>query len=331
MKNLKLAKKAIVEAKVIVVACHINPDGDTIGSLLSLALGLEQKGKKVFMLSQDGVPQKFTTLPGAERIVKRLPKATFGYPKIDLAISVDCSTKELLGKVYDIFEQAQTILEIDHHEFRRPYGDISLVDEKAAAVGEIIYELLKSLRVNINQEIAQNILTSIVVETNSFRLPNVRPKTFDLCSKLMRVGVDFYHLSELVYWSKSREAEILIGLCISRCQFLHHNKIVWSIIHESDFAKMKGKDEDVDSVASEMLAIKDVELSVFFREKNKDALRVSLRSKGAINVAQIAEEFGGGGHYDVAGCVLQNRDEEIQKLLKVVDEKLSQVEEKKTS
>ena len=140
----------------------------------------------------------------------------------------------------------------------------------------------------------------------------------------MRKGVDFYHLSELVYWSKSKEAEILIGLCISRCQFLEKGKIVWSVIRREDFLRVKGKDEDVDSVASDMLAIKGVEVSVFFREKTKKRLRVSLRSKGSVNVAQIAEKFSGGGHYDVAGCVLTNTEGEIQTFLQIIQKVLSE-------
>lgn len=322
MKNLQKVKRMIGQAKAIVVGCHINPDGDTIGSMLSLALGLEKIGKKVFMLSQDGVPHKFANLPGANRIRHSLVKKDLIRHKPDLAISVDCSTKELLGRSYKVFQEAATIIEIDHHEFRRPFGDIALIDDKAAAVGEIIYELLRNLKIPISKDIAQNILTSIIVETNSFRLPNVRAKTFDLCSQLMKSGVDFYHLSEVVYWSKTRESELLIGLCISRCQFLQKGKIVWSIIWDSDFSKMQGKDEDVDSVASEMLAIKGVEVSVFFREKKHHRLRVSLRSKGVVNVAQVAEAFGGGGHYDVAGCVLDNTDKERQRLLNAVKEKV---------
>ncbi len=318
MNNLNQAQKVILNSKVIVIACHTNPDGDTIGSLLSLALGLEKVGKKVFMLSQDGLPKNFVTLPGSDRIIRKLETSHKYYDKIDLAISVDCSTRELLGKSYEVFKVAKTILEIDHHAFRRPFGDICLLDEKAAAVGEIIYELLKSLKIRIDKDIAQNILTSIIVETNSFRLPNVRPRTFELCSKLMKKGVDFYHLSELVYWSKSKKSELLIGLCISRCQFLYKDKIVWSVIRKSDFSKIQGKDQDVDSVASEMLAIKGVEVSIFFREKTKRKLRVSLRSKGSVNVAQIAEIFGGGGHYDVAGCILENSDEEMKRMLGVI-------------
>lgn len=328
MQNIIHAKRAIEEAQTIVIACHINPDGDTIGSLLSLGLGLQKMGKKVFLLSQDGVPKKYVTLPGADLIHKSWKKEYGSLQKLDLAISVDCSTRELLGKSYDVFRFAKKIIEIDHHEFRRPFGDIALIDENAAAVGEIIYDLLHCMKIPIGTAIAQNILTSIVVETNSFRLPNVRPKTFDICSSLMKVGVDFYHLSELVYWSKSKEAEILIGLCISRCEFLCKGKIVWSIIRTSDFSKVKGKDEDVDSVASDMLAIKGVAVSVFFREKTQSVYRVSLRSKGAVNVARIAEKFGGGGHFDVAGCILKNHDEEIKKMLDAISQVVMEHESK---
>jgi len=315
MKNLQRAKKQILKSRNIIVACHINPDGDTIGSLLSLGLGLESLGKKVFMLSQDGIPQRYHSLPSAHRIKRTLDPQLRKPGMIDLAISVDCSTKELLGFVYSYFHESKFVLDIDHHEFRRPFGDFSLIDEKAAAVGEIVHVLLNALQIPITPDIAQNILTSIIVETNSFRLPTVRPTTFDLCSKLIKRGIDFYQLAEMVYWTQTKEATVLMGLCLSRCQFSNQGKIAWSIVREVDFYKHKAKDEHVDSVASDMLAIKGVEIAVFFREKSKKILRVSLRSKGHINIAQVAEVFQGGGHFDVAGCVLPNTKKSIKALL----------------
>lgn len=105
---------------------------------------------------------------------------------VDLAIAVDRSNKEVLGKAYNIFKGSKDILEIDHHEFKRPFDNLFLIDYKAAAVGELVYLLLEELKVNIDKDIAENFLTSIIVETNSFRLPNVRPLTFKICAELIK-------------------------------------------------------------------------------------------------------------------------------------------------
>ena len=308
LENLVKAKKAILQAKTIVISCHINPDGDAIGSLLSLGLGLEALGKKVYMISEDGVPKKYRRLPSAKRIKKTTDK------RCDLAISVDCSAKDVLGKNFEkIFKRAKKILEIDHHDFRRPFGDISLIDNGAAAVGEITFTLLGKLNVTITEKIAENILTSIIVETDSFRLPKVRPFTFKACEYLVNKGVNYYKLADMIFWSRSKETAILSGLALSRCKFFKNGKIVWSMIKRKDFEKIKGKEEDVDAVADEMRSIHDVKVTILLRE-NDNALRVSLRSKGKINVAKLAEHYGGGGHFDVAGCYIPNNKKAINDL-----------------
>ncbi|MDD5423185.1 MAG: DHHA1 domain-containing protein, partial [Candidatus Omnitrophica bacterium] len=231
-----------------------------------------------------------------------------------LAISVDCSNKEILGRAYGVFEKALSVLEIDHHDARRPFGDLQLIDSSAAAVGEIIYTLLKKLGVAVDEEIAQNILTSIIVETNSFRLPNVKPYTFRLCGALAEIVTDFQKLVDIVYWSKTREGIILSGICMSRCKFVNGGSVAWSIIRRKDYDKVKGKDDDVDEVADLIRSIEKVRIAVLFREQDKKRLRVSLRSKGA-NVAAIAEMYNGGGHFDIAGCTIPNDRKTIRKLL----------------
>lgn len=292
------------------MAGHINPDGDSIGSLLSLGLGIERMGKKVYMLSPDGVPRRYRALPSAGRIIAHTKKGA------DLAIAVDCSNRELLGRAWRDFERSKTILEIDHHDFRRSFGDLSFIDSKAAAVGELIYLLLQRWGVRITDEIAQNLLTSIIVETNSFRLPNVRPFTFKVCADLLTRKVDFYKLVDIVFWSVTRESAVLGGICMSRCRFLKGGRLAWSIIRKKDFDVTRGSDEDVDAVADQIRAIKDVKVAILFREKRSKLLRVSLRSKDKINVARLAEYCGGGGHFDVAGCTIPNKKSAMDNLLK---------------
>ncbi|MDO8525172.1 MAG: DHHA1 domain-containing protein, partial [Candidatus Omnitrophota bacterium] len=285
------------------------PDGDSIGSLLSLGMGLEKLGKRVYMISCDGVPQRYRKLPGASRIIRKLDR------QVDLAISVDCSNKEILGATYRLFTRASEILEIDHHDFRRPFGDVSYVDSKAAAVGEMIYMLLKSLRVTITKEIAYNLMTSIIVETSSFRLPNVRTLTFKVCADLIRAGVNFYKLVDMIFWSRTRQSAILSGICLARSKFIKDGRIAWSLIRKRDFVRVKGRHEDVDAVPDEMRTIKKVDIAILFRENGSNILRVSLRSRENINVASIAERYGGGGHFDIAGCAIPDKRRSIEEFL----------------
>lgn len=309
MDGLARAKNSILAANTIAVSGHINPDGDSIGSLLSLGLGLESLGKRVYMISQDGVPQRYRKLPGTSRIVKKIDV------NVDLAISVDCSNKEILGKTYETFRRARKILEIDHHSFRRSFGDILYIDKQAASVGEMIYVLLQKLGVHITDSIAQNLMTSIVVETSAFRLPNVRAFTLKVCADLINMGTNFYKLVDTIFWSRRRQSAVLAGICLARSKFLKRGRIAWSIIRRKDFNKVGGKDEDVDAIPDEMRAINNVNIAVLFRENGRNTLRVSLRSKDRINVASIAEHYGGGGHFDVAGCTIPNNRKSIKDLL----------------
>lgn len=309
MPDFKQAKEKILGADRIAIAGHINPDGDSIGSLLSLGLGIEKLGKRVYMISADGVPKKYRFLPGASRILSEIKEP------VDLAVAVDCSNKELLGEAYGVFRSASDILEIDHHEFRRPFGNTFLIDKKAAAVGELVYLLLKELNIPLEMKIAQSILTSIIIETDSFRLPSVRALTFEICRNLMEAGAGFYKLIDRFFWSETRESVILSGICLSRCKFLKNERLVWSIIRKKDFLSVKGSDEDVDAVADQMRSIEGVEIAVLFREKSKESLRVSLRSKGKINIGSIAEYYKGGGHFDVAGCLIANNPAAVKELL----------------
>lgn len=309
MKKLEEIKQCILKAEDIAISTHINPDGDSVGSLLALGLGLEKLGKRVYTLSSDGVPKKYRFLPGANRIIKKINK------DVDLAIAVDCCMEKTLGDSLNVFRKAKSVLEIDHHEFRRPFGDIAFVDTKAAAVGELIYILLKELKVDITPEIAQNILTSLIVETNSFRFPKTRSFTFKLCAYLLSCGVDFYNLIHTVYWSRTKEEILLSKITLERCRFIREGKIIWSLIKKKDFKDIKVEEEDADAIADEMRAIKGVEIAILFRERNRKLLRVSLRSKGDVNVGYLAEHFGGGGHFDIAGCFIKNTPKSIKEFL----------------
>lgn len=128
-------------------------------------------------------------------------------------------------------------------------------------------------------------------------------------------GVNFYKLVDMVFWSRSKESAILSGICLSRCKFTDNSRITWSVVTKKDFDLVKGKTEDVDAVADEMRSIQGVEIAALFRQESKNSLRVSLRSKDRINIASIAEYYGGGGHFDVAGCSIPNNRKSIRELL----------------
>ncbi|MFP4416900.1 MAG: DHH family phosphoesterase [Chitinivibrionales bacterium] len=300
-KTIEAIRLTVLKAQTIGISGHINPDGDSIGSLLSLGFGLEKLGKKVYMLSSEPVPQKYRMLPGSHRITSAIPD------RLDVAIAVDCGGYDMLGSMRAAFQKAGTTIEIDHHPSRTPFADLTWVDTKAAAVGEIIFRFLRQLNIGLDENIAQNILTSIIVETNSFRIPHIRPQTFEICSQLMKAGADFYRLAEQILWIKKREATQLAGICMARAKTMCDGKLMWSMVSHKDLRVTGAQDSDIDPVVDKMQAIEGVEVAILFRQKNKNFLRVSFRSREGINVAHLAEKFGGGGHFTVAGCLVPNK------------------------
>lgn len=315
-RNIELARHIILNADTFAICGHINPDGDSIGSMLSLGIGLENIGKQVYMLCNDDLPRNYQSLPGASKLIKTLHR------QVDVAISVDCGSKEMTGKNVEVFERARWVIEIDHHRSRTPFGDVLLVDADAACAGELVYELLLELDVPITSDIAQNILTSLLVETNSFRLPGIRPQTFELCSELLKSGVDFYKLAESVYWVTSKESALLTGISLSRCCFSSSGEIAWSVLSRADFKKAGASDSDADSVSEKIRSIQGVKIAILFREKNSREWRVSLRSKDGINLTLLAEQFGGGGHLSAAGCTIPKKQKILCLLLKSAEELL---------
>ena len=307
--DLKRAAECIRKAKTILIAGHINPDGDTIGSLLALGQGLSRINKDVVMVSQDGVPDRYRNLPEAHRVLTEYHQGR------DLAIAVDCGAVELLGTTQEAFGLSRQVLQIDHHEVGNQFGDLLLIDSTLPAVGEGIYHLLKTLGVEIDGNIAKCLLTSIVVETNSFRLPNVTDGTFQICAELLTKGINFSEFVQEIFWKKDATACRLFGLSLSRVVLDCGGKLAWSVIRQDDFRDMEGKESDVDDVTDAIRTIEGVWVSVFFRELKNGQYRVSMRSKGPVNVAHIAEKFGGGGHWDAAGCKLSSGDRALETLL----------------
>ena len=310
--SFRKIRRGLLKAHTIAISGHANPDGDSIGSTLALGLALEGMGKKVYMLCQDEIPPAYRSLPGADRIIKSTGK------RVDLAIAVDCSIIDLLDKNVPVFRKAKSVFEIDHHEYRKSFGDLRLIDHEAAAVGELVYLLLRKFKIEITREIAENLLTSIIVETNLFRLANVRLYTFKVCAQLLETGLNFSQLVENVYGPKTRRMMMLSAICLLRTGFLKNGRIAWSIIKKSDLRKVRGKGYDADAIAGEICSMQGVEIAVLFREKTKTRLRVSLRSKGGIDIGRVAADYKGGGHSDIAGCYIPNRQTAIRDFLSSV-------------
>lgn len=308
-KKIRLTADLIRQSQKIILACHMNPDGDAIGSMLALGLGLRKLKKSVLMLCPDKIPERYKSLPRAGGIKQDC------HETVDLAISVDCGSLIQLAKLERVFERSKRIVEIDHHIYRTRFGDIELVNQNVSSVGEIVLLVLQALNIKPDKQISECLLISALIETSSFSRPEINRATFEFCSKLMSTGVDFQAISKRYYWQKRLACIHLSGLAFSRIKIRAQDQLAWSIVYKEDFEHFKGGPEDLDSVADEMMLIENVKVVLFFRETNDNMLRVSLRSQEGIDVGYLAAIYGGGGHRNLAGCRIHNNPKTMERLI----------------
>ena len=291
---------AIGQSRSIVLACHVNPDGDALGSLLGLALALIPLGKNLVCLSQDGVPDILRFLPGAGMVVQTTDVSAF-----DLALVVDSGELARVGEtVKPLIARAKRIVDIDHHVTAGAFGDIRVLDASAASTAEIVYALLQTLGTPITADIATCLFTGIITDTGSFRFQNVTPNTLRVAAKLLEAGAPPAHISEHVFDNRTFAATRLLGAALAALSQTPDGQIVWTQITAQDFRTIGATDQDTEGVVNYVRGVRGAEVGILFREMEAGPIRVSLRARESVNVAEIAARFGGGGHRMASGCTL---------------------------
>jgi phosphoesterase RecJ-like protein len=302
-------------AKRILISSHENPDGDAIGSMLGLGLGLEQLGKDVVYYNKDGVPEMLAFLPGSGSIGKSLQDIEGNF---DIAFALDCTGTNRAGEEFETFlksGRSRHVVIVDHHQTNNSSADFHLLDPSSSSTGMIIYSLLKSLSVEIDNSIAENIYTTIVGDTGSFRYSNTNPDTFRVAAELVEHGADPAEVSEALFESEPLRKLRLIGLVLNTLEVTDNKTIASVYIDKSMFAESGACREDTEGLVNIPRSLKGVEVALLLREegdKEGSFWKVSLRSKGDVDVAEIAEAFGGGGHKRAAGCSVTGSLNEVK-------------------
>ncbi len=292
-------------SKRVLISSHENPDGDAIGSTLALGLALEQMGKEVVLYNKDGVPELLRFLPRSEKIRVSLKEVEGTF---DLAFAVDCTGTNRAGEEFEDFlktGRGGKVVIMDHHQTNNSSADFRLLDPRSSSTGIIIYSVLKRLPVEINADIAENIYTTIIGDTGSFRYSNTNPDTFRAAAELVERGADPAEISQALFESEPLRKLKLIGLILPTLDVSDDKKIASVFVDKQMFADTGARKEDTEGIVNIPRSIKGIEVALMFREETgKDGAlwKVSFRSKGAVDVARIAEEFGGGGHKRAAGC-----------------------------
>lgn len=289
---------------------HVNPDGDALGSLLALALGLESAGLRAFPVSADPVPDIYRFLPGADRIRDHLPPQ----PPM-LAISVDADGLARVGRFAAELERVCALVDMDHHATDKAFGDLHWVDPGAAATGEMVYRLLRALPVALTPDIATCLYTAILTDTGRFCYSNTTPRALRIGAQLVRAGADLPLIYREVYESKSFPASKLLGLALGRLRRADDVRVAFSELTPEDFRAAGADLEETEGIVDHLRAVREAWAAALFVELPEGAIRVSMRSRGAVDVGEVALRFGGGGHLNAAGCTLPGPMPEAQKRL----------------
>ena len=279
------------------ITTHLRPDGDGLGSSLALNWILRALNKESEVISCDLVPHSYRSLPGSSEIrtVPDLDK------KYDAVFVIECSDVTRPG-LPGLSEQV--VVNIDHHTTTELFGNLNWIDSTAAAVGEMIYNLARALGVRITPEIASCIYAALLTDTGSFHFSNTSERTFKIASELVKHGAQPAILSQAIFYQYPYAKIKLIGSVLSTLQCDESGKIAWITMTSNAMKEAGATEEDTDGIITYPLTIGDVEAAAFFRELEDSKYRVSLRSKNRVNVAQVAEQFGGGGHKNAAGFTI---------------------------
>lgn len=296
----------LIEAKRLFgITSHIRPDGDSLGSSLGLYWLLRALDKEVEVIMRDPVPHAYQLLPGAGEV-----RVTPGIDRPYHAVFViECSDITRPG-LLDL--EKQVVVNIDHHSTTALFGTINWIDSTASAVGEMIYNLCKATGVRVTKEIAECVYTALITDTGSFHYSNTTERTFKVASELVRTGVKPAKTAEAVFASYPWSRIQLMGEVLSTARRNKTGRVA-CLRQTLEMQKKTGAaDEDADGFVNYPLTVGEVEAVALLKECAPGVYRTSLRSKGDVNVARVAETFGGGGHRNAAGCTLKGEWEDAE-------------------
>jgi phosphoesterase RecJ-like protein len=305
--HIEAARELLENASSIVIITHARPDGDAIASLLALHLSLNDIGKRASAVLLDEVPHRFRALPGAERIRTAVPDGQH------LLIAVDCADPKRISLPES--DKPETVdINIDHHPTNPNFGRVNLLDPEAASTTQVLYDLMPELNLPITRDVASNLMAGLVTDTIGFRTESVSSKVFSMAAALLELGVPLAEIYEKSLTQQSFASVRYWGCGLSRIN--REDAIVWTSLYLEDRASVGYRGNDDADLTNLMSAIEGVDVSIIFIEQSNGKVKISFRSREIVNVANLAEQFGGGGHAAAAGVMLEGgMDEIIERVL----------------
>ena len=304
-KMYKKIWEKIENSNNIVLIAHVNPDGDALGSSLSMYKILKNLGKNVSVVNMTDLASYLDFLPNYDKVKKTLPK------KFDLMISFDCGSFDRLG----IEEKPEFLINIDHHTSNTNYGNLNLIEADAASSSQVVYNILKANHIRIDKESALAIYTALVTDTGNFQYESVNEKVFEMAADLVRFGVKPEFVSKMLYERDRLSRLRFLGKAIDTLELHCEGKVGIVCITKEMLEKTGAIKEDTEGVVNMVRKLATVEVALMLREDD-NGIKISLRSKNYLNVSEIAIKYGGGGHIRASGATIKDKSfEEIKEML----------------
>jgi phosphoesterase RecJ-like protein len=278
------------------VCSHSRPDGDAVGSILAMGMLLAQMGKRADLVTADRIPNVYRELPGADAI--RCAMRVHG--PYDAVILLECDGLER-AKLRGL--EPFFLINIDHHTSAREFGHLNWIDREAASVGELVHRLVKAAGGTVTSEMATCLYTTVLTDTGGFCYGGTRPSTFALAEELTLAGADPIGIAREIYFSTPASRLLLLGAALSNLK--REGRLAWLWVTHQDMVRTCAAEEDCEGIVNYAISISGVEAAAFLRELPEGIIRLSLRSKGRLDVAGVAVKLGGGGHENAAGVTLE--------------------------
>lgn len=293
------AVRALKDAGDVTIACHVNPDGDALGSLLGASLALRKIGKTTYPswgTTPVSVPVQYEFLPSTETLVQPAD-----VPVASAFLALDCGAADRLGELEATMARSSLVINVDHHPGNDDFGHLNVVVTSASSTAELVTSLVQDAGIEIDKDIATCLYTGVVTDTGRFQYSNSSPDTLRLAADLLSYGVPATEIAQDIFESAPFGYLKLLGRVLDRAQLLEDERFVYSWVTREDLGETGVSIEETDQLIDFIRSTRAADVAAMFKEQADGRYRVSLRSKGPVSVGAIARAHGGGGHELAAG------------------------------
>ncbi len=294
------------DKRTVAVSGHVRPDGDCVGSCLGLYLYLTEQFPDIHVdVYLEEIPEAYRMIQGTDVVKTQIPEGEV----YDLFICLDCGDRKRLGFSEPLFESASETLCVDHHISNGAFADINYIIPDASSTSELVYTLLDGEK--INKSVAEALYMGIMHDTGVFQYSCTSPETMEIAAELMRKGINSSEIIEKTYYEKTYVQNQILGRALLESMLIMEKRCIVSVIRKRSMEFFQAQPTDLEGIVSQLRQTKGVEVAIFLHELEPQKYKVSLRSKGAVDVSVIAQHFGGGGHVRAAGVTMKGSSHDV--------------------